>query len=392
MKRIVATATLFLIPAIAAAQVFSTDDNSARMTLGNDTYVAGNLLNITEDLSGDLLIAGNRVMVNANIDGDVQSAGSSVSIDGSVSDDVRAAGGDVTISGNIGGDVIVFGGSVLIMQSAVIEGNLLVSGGSVVIDGTVRGNVRTSGGDVKVGGAIGGTSDIRGEKVAVAGTFSGNAVVVAREWTVGPDSRFGADVRYWTSAGQMDLRNNVAGTATFDPELAMRDKQAPADAGALGAILAALTIFSLFSAALTIGIFQLATRTFFIDSAKRLQHSPLMSMLWGLVYFILTPGIVILLTMTIIGIPLALALAVLYIITVAFAKILTAMVFARWAELRSGKKWHPVAVYFVSLAFWIVLKLVGLVPFLGWIAVFLAVIAGYGAFLSIKAERYRKVA
>ncbi|GEM_PF-1767867 len=398
MKRLLTlSSVLFLIPVAVAAQQFSNDDNAAKMQLGNDIYTAGNFLNVTESVPDDLFIAGNQITVQADVGGDVLAAGSNLTINGAVGDDVRIAGGNVTVNGTIGGDLLLAGGTVYVGPDAVIEGNLLLGGGMVRIEGTIRGNAKVSGEDIVYLGTSTGTADLRGENITLRGSVGGNAIAAAKKLTIDPAARIGGELRYWSRSGVQEIGASVAGTSVYDEALKMREpvsEEEPTSAGVVG-ILGIISLFALFSAALSIAVFQFSTRTFIIDSAMRLRTGPGMSVLWGLIFFLLTPIVILLLMITIIGLPLALAVAACYFLTLLFAQILTAMVLARWAEKQwstKKKPWHPVAVYFAALGIWILLKFLWVIPFLGWIIVVLAVFAGFGAVLSVKWERFKQVA
>ena len=57
------------------------------------------------------------------------------------------------------------------------------------------------------------------------------------------------------------------------------------------------------------------------------------------------------------------------------------MAFAAWLERRKVDEWTTGRLLLVSLGLYAVIKLIALVPFIGWLAVSLAVVAGYGALL-----------
>jgi hypothetical protein len=397
MKRLIALSSIiFLIPVAVVAQQFSKNDNAAQMRLGNDVYAAGNFLNITDAIEDDLFLVGNQITVQAEVGGDLHAMGSNLTVNGNIADDVRIAGGNVTVNGTIGGDLLVAGGTVYIGPNAIIEGNLLMGGGEVRIEGIVRGNSRISGGDVVFLGTTTGTANIRGENVILSGTVGDSAIVAANTLTIDPTTTVGGDLSYLSRDGEKTIEANVAGTTTFDPSLARKDRtREPQIAGGIpAALLGAISLFALFSAALSIGVFQFATKKFFIDCATRLRSSPGMSLLWGLIYFLLTPIVILLMMITIIGIPLALAVTACYMISLLFAQVLTAMVLARLAEKQwatKKKPWHPVAIFFAALGMWILIKLLWVIPVLGWLIVVLTVFATYGAVLSVKVERYKKV-
>lgn len=394
MKRIapvlLALTLLSAIP-LALAQETVSDDRSAEMRLGNDLYTAGDGIDIMENIDGDVNAAGNSINITGNVGADVQAAGSNVHISGNVGDDVRVAAGNVIVSGNVAGDIIAFGGSVTISRGATVSGNVLVAGGTFLMEGTVSGNVRANTDEATIAGPVGGDLNVNARHMTLGSAVTGNAELTADSITLAQDALIGGDLRYWNEAGQINTTGKVAGAATFDAALGEGRMHDEADKGALGVILSAISVYMVLYAALTIGLFMLATRTFFTESAKRLRKAPGWSLLMGLLYFIVTPAVIVLLAVTLIGLPVAIALLLFYLMSIFFAKILASIVLARWAEMSLKKKWHPAAVYFAALGFYIVLSLLTLIPFIGWVLVFLAIVTAYGAFATVKYERFQKI-
>lgn len=384
---------LLLAPPALAAQEFTEGESDVRFDLRDDTYRAGDLLVIEEIVQDDVLAAGRSIIVRGDVGGDVQAAGQSIRIEGNVAGDVRLAGSDVELGGNIGSSAIVFAGSVYVPEGTTISGSLVIFAGSVTVDGTVQGNLHVEGDSIRINGRVLGSTIARGARIEANGSFTGEATLAAESLTLGDRATFASDSRYWRREGELQPTQRGTGTLTFDSSLQrVKPEWERKPANAFSAVAGALTLFSLFSAALTIGVLQFVTKTMFTESAKRLRRSPSASLLWGLLYFIVTPVVALLLFITLIGIPLSLALLFLYLLSLVFAKAITAMVLARWAEQQYRKTWHPVGVFFASLGVFAVLKLLMLVPVVGWLLVLLAVLFAFGAFLSVKTERIRKVA
>jgi cytoskeletal protein CcmA (bactofilin family) len=382
-----------LFPLSAAAQRV-TEDNDERVifSLGNDIYAVGNLIDVDDPAPGDVNAAGNRIMIRNGIAGDLHAAGSDVTVNGLVEDDARIAAGDVTINGTVNGDVLAFGGNIYINKGATILGNLVAMGGRIVMDGAVRGNAVIKGGDVQLNGTVNGAADIQSDVLIFTGSVGSGAVIASKDIQMIPGPRIAGDLRYWQEKGAEDFDISVGGNVVYDEELGYTEEHGGEEAaGVFAAIFGAFAIYSLLFAALTIGLLMLATRTLFVDSAKHLQKRPGMSVLVGFLYFIVTPAIIIFLFITIIGIPLALVLLALYLISIGFAKILTAMVLARLLELRGKKKWHAAALFFASLGIYALLKILMIIPIVGWLVCIFTCMFAYGALLMAKKDRYMKV-
>lgn len=377
---------------VAAATMRSGDTAIISVPINDDVYIAGGKVIVNQEIKGDAIGAGGNLLINGAVGQDLLIAGGNLVINAPVGDDVRAAGGDITINGNIADDLIVAGGSIAINRDVIIGGDLFVSGGIIILDGIVEGNMKVAGGEVVFNGNVKGNADIHGGKLKLNGNVKGKTIFSATEVTLGQTAGFGGDVNYWRPEGEMDFGTSIAGTATYTPELKGKFKFAR-DSGrkAVVGVLAAWLAFSILSGALIILVLVLLTRNFFNSVVERLLESFWENFGLGFLYFIVTPIIVLLLFITIIGLPLGLFLLFVYLSTVYFSTILTAMVMAKWFEQKKKVQWSKVALFFVSLGVFIVLKLLMLIPVIGGITVAVFVCASLGAMIKTKWKLSREV-
>lgn len=359
-----------------------------QISIGNDTYIAGEQVTITEAVNGNLNIAAGKVSIASTVAGDVQAAGGEVSITGSVRDNVRILSGNTSISGRVSGTVTVVAGELHIEKTAVIGGGLLITGGTVVIDGTVNGMLKAYGSDITVNGTVNGITEIRGDEVAVNGLIGGNATVTGTSFAIGETARFNGKLDYWSLQGQRDLSSSVKGTATYRDDLKYQQHDGVKESAA--GFLAGITLFSVFSAAFLIGLLLFFSREFFKNAAKTLDKQPWMSLLIGFLYLILTPILFLVLLLTFIGIPMAVAVLALYLVSLYFSTIFSSMVFARWIEMKNKKKWNAITIFFLTLGVFLVLKLLWVIPFLGWLARCVLIMMGLGSLITMKHQIFMK--
>ncbi len=359
-----------------------------RISIGNETYTAGEQVMVAEDVNGNINVAGGKVFVSSTVAGDLQVAGGEVSVSGSIRDNVKIVSGNASISGRVNGTVTVAAGELHVEKTAVIGGGLLVTGGTVVIDGTINGMLKAYGSDITVNGTVNGITEIHGNDVAVNGLIASNATVTGTSFAIGETARFNGNLDYWSVQGRRDVSANVKGTATYREDLKYEQHDGVKE-GAAG-LLAGITLFSVFSAAFVIGLFLFFTREIFKNAAKTLQKQPWMSLLIGFLYVILTPILFLVLLLTFIGIPLAIAVLALYLASLYFSTILSSMVFARWIELKNKKKWNAVTIFFLTLGVFLVLKLLWVIPFLGWLARCVLILMGLGSLMTVKHQIFMK--
>jgi len=396
IKRWMAGLTLLLIPCSTAfAATFRVEEElSIVLPIRDDLYAAGGSVVIKEPVGGDLILGGGEVTLKARVDQDVIIAGGDITIDSTVGDDVRIIGGSVQINGSIGDDLIVIGGDVEITGDSVIKGDLNVYGGNILIDGTVRGNLRAGGGRVVLLGTVGGDIDIRSDELSMGGQALGDAILAAKVLEVSPDASFIGDVRYWQPEGSYDFgETSIRGEAIYDESIALEafDEVKQTALGAFKIALFGIAGFNLLSSALVILLMILLTRTYFSAAAKRLHKKPWLSLLYGFLYIMLTPMIVLLFIISFIGIPIGLFIFIMYIFTLFFAKAFTAPVLAKWLEQKYKKKWGFWPFFLSSIGIYIAMKFIALIPIIGWLVVWLSILFAFGAMMHTEWEKYKKV-
>ena len=179
---LVTTIALFLLlvtPAIASTVVRTGDQVSMtnEQNVAGNFYAVGNSVVISGASSQDVTMIGGKTRLNGSVAQDVLAVGVTVLIDGPVAGDVRVLGGDVTVSGAIGGDLVVVGGVVEVLSSGSVSGDILTYAGSVTVGGPVTGDVLGQMDRLTINAAITGDVDVRvgefvlDEDAAVTGTI-----------------------------------------------------------------------------------------------------------------------------------------------------------------------------------------------------------------------------
>lgn len=130
----------------------------ANEVIEDDLYVTANNFVLNGTVKGDLIVFGSTITINGTVDGDLIAAGQTVIINGTVTDDARIAGAVLQIGKNaaIDGDVVAGGASLETQEVSVIEGELVVGAGQVLLNGNVTGDVQAGAGSLELNGEIGG--------------------------------------------------------------------------------------------------------------------------------------------------------------------------------------------------------------------------------------------
>ncbi len=357
---------------VLAAATGAAAAESASRTFGNDRFVAGDDVAVTGSVEGDAFLAGGRSQVDGRVDGDVVVTGGTVEIRGEVSEDVYAAGGDVRVDARVGGDARAAGGSVSIERRAEVQGNGTFAGGSVDVDG-------------RIGGAL----QAFGARVAVDGEVGGDAEIAAESIRIGPDARIGGRLVYRSPEAPWIAEGAVI---TGGVEKRQRAWQGVSPESGVGRVIKGILRTLWFTGAVLLGIVLVAVLPAFTrEAAATVRSEPLPSIGLGMAMLVAVPFLAVILFITIIGIPLGLAVLLGYGLLLMLGYLTAALAIGDLALERvrpadaATTGWR---VLFLVAAL-VMLALLRLVPWLGDLVVLVLFLAGLGAFSLRLLRSYR---
>jgi hypothetical protein len=146
MKQIVPLALLIVLilsSSAAALRTFSGTNVYIDTPVDDDVFAFGSAVNIDAPVSSATIVAG-AININAPVAGDLLVAGGQVTINSHIGGKVMAAGGNLNIKGNISKNALLGGGQVDIRPGTVIGRDAFISGGTVTNAGQVIGNLTVS--------------------------------------------------------------------------------------------------------------------------------------------------------------------------------------------------------------------------------------------------------
>ncbi len=346
--------------------------------LYEDLYIAGGDVTINAPVYGDVIVAGGTLNLNDTITNDLLLAGGTVNINGYVGDDIRCAGGRLHVLKNIGGDLVIAGGRIEVAKNAVIYGGLMSSGGELVIDGTIGNTVKINAGKLTFNGKALKDFESHSDKLLMNGTVSGPTVLAARSMTIGPSAEFGDNVRYWSRKSTVDFKQSIKnGKATYDSSLRIKGK----DWYYLGRTTALGLIWYLGTAFLFLMIIQYLFSSTLRKAGDTVARSMSKSLLWGFLFVIGMPLAILLLLVTVIGIPVGLILIFTYVGILILATVTAALVMANWYNLKFETNWNFWQIVGSAFVFFILFKLISFTPFLGWLIMMGIAFIAFGSIL-----------
>ncbi len=365
MGRIIA-AFVMTMAGIATA----TAEDEARAAIGDTRFAAGDEVVVDERVYGNAFVAAGRVAVRERVDKSAFVTGGDVSISGSVGRNAYAAGGDVRIEGEVEGRLRAAGGTVQLLRSARVKGNATLAGGSIVVDGEVGERLRAFGESIAINGTVGGDVEVAGESIRI-----------------GPDARIDGRVEYRSGA---DVQVHPAAQIGGGVMEVDREKRWLRRIGHGATIVGGVTLS--FGVLLIGALMILLAPRFSREAAGAVQSLPLQSLGLGCVMLIGIPFAIIVLLVTIIGIPLALLLGFGYALLLLLGYLVGAICVGDFAlgkisaEKLKSSWWR---VLFLLLAL-IAIAIVKQLPLLGGLAAFLLFLAGIGAFTMRTWREFRR--
>lgn len=350
-----------------------------------EVYAAGGgTIDLAGSFSDDILVGGGTVTVSGPVGGDLLIGGGTVKVTGEVKGSIRVAGGTVDLDAKVGRNVMLLGGTLTIGPAADIAGETMTAGGTLVAAGHIGQSLDSWGGSVLLNGRIDGETRIR----------TGDDCRTEPCVTLGPNAAIGGNLTYWAAVeAKIDPAAKVSGTTTRYPGVP-ESEQVNKLARQFFTLVGLWNLFSLLVVATLVAL--LLPRTVRNVADVMLQRSG-RAVGWGVLVFLAVPFALMLLLFTVIGVPLALILMALYVLSLYAAQVFLGYTVGRWVLDRMrptvGSKLAPVwptllGVIVVSLLLDFGLPYLGvrvpLLAFLLGIFRLLLVLWSFGALLLVK--------
>ncbi len=275
-----------LLPGLSTFAALVTTDRyivSESDTVNEDQYVTATSARVEGIIEGDLTVFSGSLTITGEVTGSVTvfSVGSVKVADGAViGGSLRGSAATVSIAGSVADDLFIGAASIVVDPSGTVGRDVIGFGGALTVRGDVGRDVRGRTMRTEISGSVGGDVDVATQGLDITGT-----------------AEIGGDVLY-RSPGDADIDGAAQITGTIT--------RLPTRGNFLyGVVLSLATVIS-FLGFVVAGIVALwLLRASSSRAVGAILRKPIRSFLAGLVAMIVLPGAVILLAMTLVGLPLA---------------------------------------------------------------------------------------
>jgi len=369
---LVIVAAIILLPTAAFAFEVKKGNNiyiGENETVTGNLYAAGVNVIIDGKVAGDVFCAGQSVTINGEVAGDLFCAGSSIAINGKVGGSIRAAASELSISGQVERSALAVASNINLREGGKIGWSFLGAAANFTAYGPIGGDLQFGGASLVINNEVGGNARFYGETAkkqkseAPALTLLPKAVIngsLTYSDTIQADLKDGAQVKGQTIKQAPKIKEFKA---------VARKKSA------------AFWPFSLF-ALLTTVILGLALVRLNSDAVETVTDNilerPWATLGWGLMLLILTPIVIVLLLITLVGIPLAALAGLAFAIYLILTKVTFGIALGR---IINDKLNWKLSLYWSAAIGIIITDLIVLIPIIGWAVGVFVVLWGYGALL-----------
>jgi cytoskeletal protein CcmA (bactofilin family) len=341
-------------PRAAAGESRRGDPNftlPAGQEIKNDLFVGADRTVIDGDVDGDLIVSSRTITVNGHVKGDIIAIAQSLLVNGTVDGNIRASCETLTVAGVVGKNVSFWGGHVILDPKGRIAGSATIGAGDANLNGRLGGDVLAYLGELEINGSVGGSARVEGRRLTIG---SGAEIVGATHF----EGRNPAEV--------------AAGAKLGSPIVFVEHHHGPDRTSWRYYWHRVL----LWGASFVFGLaLLLMAPTFFYDVADACKRVGPTSGL-GVLFLLATPPAVVLICITIVGIPVGIATLLLYVIALYSAQVFV----GTWLGEKILGPGVGVGPTLGRLALGLaIIRIVRLIPYLGVLLASVVLIWGLGA-------------
>jgi len=353
-------AIVILLPAMSSASVFFSKDRyfvPPGDTVNDDVYAATSEVAVGGVITGDAFFACQKYSLSGNILGSLNSGSQYATVRGDVGGSARIFAQTVIIDAAIGRNLVAFGEDIDLSEASRVGKDVTIMGGRVSLSGEIDGN-----------------AEVRCNELFISGVINGNLKIEAQKISILPPAAIAGNIDY-KSKTEISISDgvNVGGEVNWKE---VKPEEEEGKGGINVGIRIMLFLASFVTGLLLIGLINRHTRA----ASAQITLKPLMSLGVGFVSFCAIPIAIVVLLVTLVGIPAAIIMLFAYTIFFYIAKVYVSIALGRIILRALRKDSDPRQGWSLLLGL-VILTILFMIPVLGTVIYFLVIFWGFGAIL-----------
>ncbi len=365
----------FLIPSAVFAYNVKTSDS---IYIADDEVVEGNMYvmanNVTIEgvVNGDLLALSQNINVKGAITGDIITISQNLNVEGEIGGNIRSIANTVSIiNSTIDRNINLIAANILIGENSTINWDALVLSGLTEHRGKINGSLHGAGDKIIISGLI--NKDLNFTLNTKENRYQNKVLEISENANINGNLKYSFKDRININ------KDAIGGTITYNETKIKKSWQKNVWS----------FLMSIFSALVIMLVFISLSKKEISKIQNKIRTRHVKSLVLGLGILFLTPIVSLILMFTIIGIPLALIVLILWLIMLYISQILVGVALGKEVrkKLFKSKQANLMADSVIGVS---ILWSLFLIPFLGPVLMFFAVILGLGATWRYKKEKLKK--
>ena len=346
-------------PAGRAADTRHGDPNytlAAGEVVHTDLIVSADTTRIDGDVDGDLIAFSRSVTVNGHIKGDVIAFSQELHINGPVDGNVRASCQSLTLNNVVARNVMAWAGEVNLNEKAKVGGTMTLGAGDSDLAGEVGGDLLAGMGNLEINGIL-----------------DQNAMINAGHLTIGPKAEIKGSVKF-----QGHEQPEVSPSAKLGSPIQVTIEKRGEDSSRYSSPRFYWHQVLLWGASFVFGLAMLLLMPgFFFDAAAACKRTA-SAVGFGVLFLFAIPIAAIIVCITIVGLGVGIAALMLWAISLFAAQVIV----AAWLgnQILGPSIGMGAALGRMALGL-LILRAVGIIPYLGFWIILLVICFGLGAII-----------
>lgn len=328
----------------------------------DDLVTTGGNIKLDGIIEGDLISVSRSLVQNGLILGSLNAVAQDVDVLGEVKGSVRAFAQNINVNGTVDRNLIAFGYSVDVKPGAQIHKDVTAFCGKMTLDGKLGGNLKGSMGELVISGVVNQDVSVEADKI-----------------TLMPTARVLGNLKYKSEKeAKIESGAQVSGEIVWTELKTTKDKKPKSIFTGKPIIPEILFLLALM---VTGVVLTLICRKDAYQAKQAVADSFLKTLALGFVVMVCVPIAVIILIVSVIGIPIAAIAFFAYAVLIYIAKIPVATFVGEKIIKALGKEGQPSLIW--SMLFGLVVLTLALnIPYLDWLIYFLVLFTGFGAIIT----------